>query len=615
MKRVVIPRVLVAGLVLAVSAPTALAQGQTGLPTGPTMGPEEEKKEGVAEEAPKTPGLLPTTPVLPAPKNRRKRWKLFELDGYFRLRTVWAKNWHLGFNADPGTQTTGQVGTGGAPFGRSPGCADPDLPDSGTPCEGNLSSANMRLKLMPTFNIDENTSVFTEIDILDNVVLGSTSDSLSLDGSDGEQPLSPFGGGQVPPMAGVNGTKDSISIRRVWAEVGLPLGILKFGRMPDHWGMGILANSGTEDTFNGGIDLDADYGDTVDRVSFSAIIPGTRLRGGIATDWVSTKLSSNATLAGARRLGQPWDVADDDDTDQWLFTVSQLDAPTTFADTVARGELAYNWGIRFAYRTQKHDYDTTGVTVGDPDDFEKVIERGYKAYVPDVWLKAAYKEFQIELEATAVLGSIKHLEDYDIAGEVDIRQFGGVGRFTYTGIDGKLKLGVEAGAASGDQWDNDPQGSTHISQANMIGAPSDRSRVDQITRFIFDQDYKVDLIFFRQLMGAVSNAAYAKPYLNYELTKSLRLKVANVTSFALKPVSTPGNDTYYGTEFDADFGYDGHNGFFAGVSYGVFFPLGAMDHPQDDATNDDGPGFNYPANNFGDAGNAHTIQFRLALQF
>jgi uncharacterized protein (TIGR04551 family) len=614
MNRVVQARVPMAFLVLVLTASTASAQtGQPGQPGGgfgPGTPPEEEKKDGVAEEAPKTPGLLPTTPVLPAPKNRRKRWKLFELDGYYRFRTNWMKNYHLGFN-----ELDGVGANGGLPFGRTIGCraATTDM----KACEGNLSMANMRLKLMPTFNIDEGTSIFTEIDVLDNLVLGSTPDGLALDGSTGDPPLGPFGEGQDPPQAGINSNKDSIQVRRVWAEVGLALGILKFGRMPDHWGMGILANSGTEDTFNGGIDMDADYGDTVDRLSFSAIIPGTKLRGGIATDW-STKLSSNTTFENKNREGQPWDLADDDDTSQWLLTVSKLDTPTQFRDAVSRGGFAYNWGIRFAYRTQKSDYDTRGLTVGADPDPANLVARGYKAYVPDVWLKAGYKEFQLELEGVAVIGSVDNLADYDVPGEVDIRQFGGVGRFTYHGLDGKLKVGLELGAASGDQWDNARQGATHISNAQLIGGPGDRSRVKEITRFMFDRDYKVDLILFRELLGTVTNAAYAKPFLMYELTKSLKLRVANVTSFAMKPVSTPGNGQMYGIEFDTDLGYSS-NGFTAGVAYGVLFPLGAMDHPFDDA-DDSGPGFDYACPdpqhcNAGDAGNAHTIQFRLGLSF
>jgi uncharacterized protein (TIGR04551 family) len=572
------------------------------MPSGGPLPSEEEKKEGVAEAAPRTPGQLPTVAVLPPPKNRRKRWKLFELDGYFRFRTDWFKNLHLGFVDDPAI--------GGSPYPRSVACGD----GSGI-CETNLSMANMRLKLMPTFNIDEGTSVFTEIDVLDNIVMGSTPDTATFDvPMDGQPPLGPFGEGQSPPVAGRNSDRDSITVRRVWAEVGLPLGILKFGRMPDHWGMGILANSGTEDTFNGGIDLDADYGDTVDRLYFSAIIPGTRLRGSVATDWASTRLAANQTLAIKSHDGQPWDMGDHDDANQWVFTITQLDRPTTFRDAISRGELVYNWGIRFAYRTQSHDYRMDGVTLGGAtDDTTRLVPRGFKAYVPDVWLKAAYKQFQLELEAVGVLGSIDHLEDYEINNAVDLRQFGGVGRFTFTGLDGKLKMGLELGAASGDQWDNSPPGRTHISNVQMIGTTDlERARIDTISRFVFDRDYKIDLILFRELLGAVSNAAYARPFLHYELTPSLLLKVNNVTAAAVKPVATPGNDTLYGVEFDADLGYE-NNGFHAGVSYGVLFPLGAMNHPSGDAY-----GFQTDVGdtrNIGDASTAHTIQFRLALEF
>ena len=52
-------------------------------------------------------------------------------------------------------------------------------------------------------------------------------------------------------------------------------------------------------------------------------------------------------------------------------------------------------------------------------------------------------------------------------------------------------------------------------------------------------------------------------------------KVANITSFAMKPVATPGNSTVYGTEFNGDLGYSSHR-LFAGFSYGVLFPFVAL---------------------------------------
>ena len=48
------------------------------------------------------------------------------------------------------------------------------------------------------------------------------------------------------------------------------------------------------------------------------------------------------------------------------------------------------------------------------------------------------------------------------------------------------------------------------------------------------------------------------------------------------PVSTPGNARNYGVEFDFGLGYRNRDeGFFAGLQYGFFVPMGALDHPDE----------------------------------
>ena len=56
---------------------------------------------------------------------------------------------------------------------------------------------------------------------------------------------------------GVNSDRDAITIKRAWAEVAVPLGILKFGRQPNHWGMGMNHNSGGRDPIAGTYDSTA----------------------------------------------------------------------------------------------------------------------------------------------------------------------------------------------------------------------------------------------------------------------------------------------------------------------------------------------------------------------
>ncbi len=610
------------GIVLATLATTALAEAQIapggmGGMGGPQQPAGEEKKDGVAEAAPKTPGLLPTTPALPAPKGRRKKWKLFELDGYFRLRTDWFKNFHLGYldRARDGSNL------GGAPFPRALGCTS-DI--ANTPCE-NLSSGNMRLRLEPTLNLDEGTSIHIQADVLDNLVMGSTPTGADLGtySSANLPPLGAFGNTQQPPVAGANSDRDSITIKRAWAEIAIPLGILKAGRMPNHWGMGINHNGGGKDPIGGTYNTDADYGDTVDRVSFSAQIPGTPLRAMLGADWSTTTLASNQTIFNKGHEGHPFDLDDQDDADGWIGVISKMDSPQEFKDTVDRGDVAFNYGIYFEYKTQSWDFNTVDfLTGGAPNTVLGYTPRDMTTYSPDLWMKLGYGKWSVEGEFAATLGTITRLDDYGKPAGADLRKYGGVLRIGWKGLDNKLHLGIEGGAASGDQYDNTPQGSTNIAFANLLGIcpVGQNCGTKKLSQFIFDRDYHVDMILWRHLIGAVTNAGYVKPTLSYELTKSIAFKVANITSFALKPVSTPGNEKMYGTEFNGDIGYTS-GGLYIGISYGVLFPFAAMAHPNvKDGTTENVLGWGTDpatgATNISDSpGTAHTIQSKLILSF
>jgi uncharacterized protein (TIGR04551 family) len=222
-----------------------------------------------------------------------------------------------------------------------------------------------------------------------------------------------------------------------------------------------------------------------------------------------------------------------------------------------------------------------------------------------------------------MLGKIDDLSDLDPTFDPtedgpDIRAYGGVGRFTYRLVNGDLRLGAEVGFATGDQFDHSPPGRTHVRNSVLVqpaGAMGPRrGQSDNITAFLFNPDYEIDLILFRELIGTVTNATYVRPRLEYDFTERIGLRVQSVISFAHERVSTPGNGTMYGIEFDGDFGYR-NGGFFTGVAYGVLFPLGALDHPGDLALDFPGTSTVQGRNSIGEAKTAQTIQFRLGLAF
>ena len=574
---------------------TPTQPGQNPAQTGPTT-----KTDGVAQQGPKRADLLPTVPVLPPDKNERKAFELIELNGYFRFRGDWFKKFDGQFDDDPAL--------GGAPFPNALACTPTDGVEK--PCEGTLKAANIRLRLEPVININEKTRVMFQVDLLDNVVLGSTPDNFYADGSasPGNSIAGAFSGGQIAPEAGRNAFSDSVRVNQAWGEVETSFGLIKFGRMPDHWGLGVLANAGGMDPFHNTYDLDADFGDVEDRVSFSTTIPGTDFLASVAMDWSQTAPISSQTNVGVARgrRGQPWDLDDNDDVNQWVFTIARRDTQSVFDEKVASGELALNYGVYFLYRTQ--NFDQTGVTLGAEPPPDQFVPRSLTLFQPDGWMRLAWKNLEVEAEAIIGLGDIEQTNDLGANEGLDIRQLAFVLRGTYKLVDGDLRLGFETGLASGDQFDNNPQGSIHVSNA-VLPSGSDNT----LNQFFFDFDYKVDLILFRELFGTVSNAIYAKPSLTYDITPQIRASGATILSWAHKAVATPGNKAGLGVEFDADLGYhDESRGFFAGFAYGVLFPLGGLDHPFDDI-NAGGPGFGY--GNPGEMATAQTIQLRMMLKF
>jgi len=88
-------------------------------------------------------------------QEEKKKLQLLELNGYFRFRYDLFVNLAMGRELDPMGYYLWLGNSAVSPYGTQ-------------------TSANMRLKVEPTFNVSEQVRIKAEIDILDNVVLGST---------------------------------------------------------------------------------------------------------------------------------------------------------------------------------------------------------------------------------------------------------------------------------------------------------------------------------------------------------------------------------------------------------------------------------------------------------
>jgi uncharacterized protein (TIGR04551 family) len=138
-------------------------------------------------------------------------------------------------------------------------------------------------------------------------------------------------------------------------------------------------------------------------------------------------------------------------------------------------------------------------------------------------------------------------------------------------------VGFEVGGATGDQA-NDP-GQYLNYRWRFVQQPSGDHAIHD---FHFSPDYHVDEIFFRNIMGTVTNATYFKPQAAYWFdlgrTRAIGINGGAIFSLAEVPVSTPGDELLYGFEGDVGAGYrNTAEGFYAGLTYGVFWPFGALD--------------------------------------
>src|SRR5262249_34150796 len=144
---------------------------------------------------------------------------------------------------------------------------------------------------------------------------------------------------QLAPQAGINSLGDSVKVKRVWGEVSTPVGILRFGRMGSHWGLGMLHNDGNC--------LDCDLGDTVDRIQFVAEP--------ISGWYIAPAIDFNAAVPYSQLSGQPFGLSNSDDAHSLVLAAARRDPESQAKQKLESGGTVFNFGVHFTYRWQKDD--------------------------------------------------------------------------------------------------------------------------------------------------------------------------------------------------------------------------------------------------------------------
>jgi uncharacterized protein (TIGR04551 family) len=539
---------------------------------------------------------------------------IVELHGYFRTRAELYHNFALGRHEAAGLDPqnlwpqpldnsfTDRNGN------RRPVllCGDPTPQGLYSECSDKTEThANLRLRLDPEIHISDNLRILTQIDLLDNLVLGSTPDAYALrpsgagatgyspavNGYNGYAPLAVFSNTQGPPTAGVNGYRNSIDVKRAWAEYLTPLGQVRFGRMPSHWGLGMV--------YNAGDCLDCDYQTDQDRIMFTSGFKSLDLYFGGSWDFISSgpQQSSPYDVYG----GQPYNNANLANVDQWSAFAAHRTSPELQRLKLARNDLVLNGGVYATYRKQYLDVvaGQNPITTDRTATNNGLERRGAYAFTPDLWAQVLFNKLRLEAEFAGIWGSIENSPaGAKIGDPVKIRMWGLATQAEFKAVEDKLRIQFGHGWASGDpNVEGLAPGTNGLQTRLSEGA---------ISTFRFHPAYYVDYIFFRKIMSRIQGAYYFRPSVEYDFIRNPNGQkfggsAAIIWSRASEFVQTPGNKRDLGVELDLQLYYQAKDGslnddpnkmggFYTALQYGVFFPLGGLDYlkaEQDPAKNSD----------------------------
>ncbi|GAC1345073.1 MAG: hypothetical protein NVSMB23_20730 [Myxococcales bacterium] len=528
----------------------------------------------------------------------RQRVNLFQPHGYLRLRPEFLYGLDLGRGPDATGHTLFPVPFIGAP--------------ASGPGGGNhsISQANMRFRFEPTLEVSEDLAIYSQIDILDNVLLGS------------DPTLDPYLDPFTPLSVLAHGRAASaVRVKRLWGRVNTQLGELVFGRMGYHWGLGILHNDGNC--------LDCDFGDTYDRVAFSP----RDFRGHKFTLMMDLLTKGQGTTGEYAELGRSVDLDTLDDGYRLAVEIVRLDTAEEAKRKLDAGRWVVNYGLVADYRVQSWDTitlsgaspaPTLGGFVGDRN---AVVQRKAKIYQPDAFLSLRRGKFRLDAELATQIGNVgtrATVDSASLTSRSDVQNplasqplsFFGVGFALQTDYAflpaNALLLGIELGGASADRgiygFGARPfrNGSGAAQNGGVSTLPdgtvfraTGRGDIDgprfnfsdpnkthgHVNTFMFNRAYTVDSILFRNIISAVASSWYLKPSLRYRPTgrksgggeeTGFELFLSAMYASTWYAETAPGLQKPLGIEADVGITYDTSDRFHVGLTYGLLLPFGGL---------------------------------------
>ena len=434
---------------------------------------------------------------------------------------------------------------------------------------GNITTgSDLRVRLAPSFFLGDSVRLFLEVDLLDNVALGS------------RPRFTPFG--NEPAIVSAVTFQDPLTafdsafhIRTAMAEVILPVAVVSAGRMPSHFGLGIAANDGNA--------IDDDLGDRADRIA--VVVPIVGHVAAVAYD-IGASGPSGQPLPGVGPAPRLSLVGKQSVSVAFLKFHSPWEAELLVND----GRTVINYGVAASGEWQDKDVPAFYTDFDQQLGLDKnaVVARGYRAGVVDGWFRLLTDSLRIEVE---VIGSAFQITNPSPYAGVIIREpvtgmpFGGVAVVEVKPLaDKKLwSLQFETGLASSDPAPGfplvGPTASSGTVPGDVFGSQLNGTLDTQMNAFRLHPLHRVDLIMWRTLLGGVSEAAYGRVFSRFapaqDVFPGLTFEGNVIYSHALDERSAPGGTNPLGFEVDAAVTI-AYEQFSLRVDGGLLVPLGGL---------------------------------------
>ncbi|HRZ80133.1 MAG TPA: hypothetical protein P5044_09005, partial [bacterium] len=345
----------------------------------------------------------------------------------------------------------------------------------------------------------------------------------------------------------------------------------KAGRMPFHWGLGLLYNDGN--TIN-----DQSTGDYMDRIQLTIPVGGFKII-------PAFDFASSGVLDKVHDYVVDPSQKDDAYNISAMFSMTE-DDPDLLENKLLNEQTVAEFGVMVMFSWKDKGsmvWDAeNAVSLPVTDDFvddEKtyaLVNQDAKLWKFDGWFKLHHKNFSLNAELAFLYGTIGKMIVDESEKSVKAESVGVALELEYRPIPKKFHLSLLTGVASPDDADY-VQGDSWNTPGNSIN--NDSANLDtKVQNFRFNKDYKFNSTLWNEFLGRFTAGYYASLYGTYYILDELKVDLGATYTMALYANnSIGGNGLPVAFEPYISVDYANKSGLRGGVRYQLGVPFDGLD--------------------------------------